>query len=91
MEQIVINTCFGGFGLSELALKWLKEHGVKTEPYYDIERNDPLLVKCVFELGSKANDWASDLKVVNIPKGIKWHIDEYDGLEEVHEDHRVWR
>jgi len=33
----------------------------------------------------------SDLKVVEIPDGVNWYIEEYDGLEHVAERHRTWR
>lgn len=56
----------------------------------DIKRDHPLLLKCLKELGEKANGDCATLKVVTIPKGIKWHIEEYHGLEHVAEDHRTW-
>jgi hypothetical protein len=58
--------------------------------YYDIKRNDPALVQTVEELGSKANGWAAELKVVDIPDDVEWLIEEYDGLEWVAEKHRTW-
>lgn len=58
---------------------------------YDIERDDPNLIAVVEELGSKeASDWAAKLEVVEIPDGIDWVIDEYDGNESVEEAHRSW-
>ena len=57
----------------------------------DIERNDPALVQTVEELCDNANDWGSELKIVDIPEDVKWQIDEYDGLEWVAEQHRTWR
>mgnify|MGYP000010452304 CR=1 FL=1 len=56
----------------------------------DIERNDPVLVQVVKELGSKANGIFSNLKVVEIPDDVEWTIDEYDGLEWIAEKHRTW-
>jgi hypothetical protein len=41
-------------------------------------------------LGSAANGWAAELKVVEIPDGIEWYVDDYDGLEVVNEKHRSW-
>lgn len=29
--------------------------------------------------------------VVEIPDNVQWHIEEYDGLECVVENHRVWK
>lgn len=53
-------------------------------------RRDPLLVKCVETLGKKANDSCSNLVVVEIPDGIEYEIEEYDGQEWVAEKHRTW-
>ncbi len=54
------------------------------------DRNDPALVQVVEELGSQANGWAAELAIIEIPDDVKWHIEEYDGLEWVAEDHRTW-
>lgn len=54
-------------------------------------RADPLLVACVEALGKKANGGCADLAVVEIPDGVEWEIDEYDGNEHVAEVHRTWR
>lgn len=54
------------------------------------ERNDPILVKAVKDLGRDADGSCSDLEVVEIPDGIEWEIEEYDGMESVHEAHRSW-
>ena len=55
-----------------------------------IERNDPALVKVVERLKEKANCWFAKLKVVKIPNGVKWEIQDYGGEEEIHEKHRKW-
>lgn len=59
--------------------------------YWDIERDDPDFVSIVEDLGEKASGRFADLKVVEIPKHIDWEIEDYDGIESVHEVHRVWR
>lgn len=57
----------------------------------DIERDDPLLVQTVEELGSDvASDKYAELAVVEIPDGVNWEIEEYDGSEWVSEKHRRW-
>ena len=58
--------------------------------YREIERNDPVLIQVVEELGKDANSRYSELKIVEIPDGVAWQIDEYDGLEWVAEQHRTW-
>lgn len=88
--KIVINACFGGFGLSEEAYEFL---GIPWDGYgfeFDEDRTNPELVKCVETLGEYADGMCAKLKVVDIPDDVDWEIDEYDGLESVHEKHRVW-
>ena len=97
--KIVINKCFGGFSLSEKAVSWLEDHGLKDASEYsftyheeEYPRNLPLLVSCIEILGEEANGSSADLRVVEIPDepSLQWHIHEYDGLEHVAEDHRIW-
>jgi hypothetical protein len=58
---------------------------------YDIERNDPLLLRVVRELGERANGAAANLVIVTIPDGIAWEIAVHeDGSEHVAEQHRCW-
>jgi hypothetical protein len=119
MVKIVINTCFGGFSLSEEANQMLfDKKSIKYEKQdsgysligpkyfqaghlgdndyylstYDLHRDraDPDLVAVVELLGKKADSWSSELKVVEVPDDVQWHINEYDGLEHVAEDHRTW-
>ena len=112
--KIVINKCYGGFGLSEEAVllyakkKGLnlivqRDKGLKINHYYlnekkdgnyfserDIQRNDPILIEVVNELGEKADGFCSELKIVEIPDDVEWIIEEYDGKEWIAEDHRRW-
>lgn len=148
--KTVINRCYGGFGVSPLALKELVKRGAAcikqmTPKYYyggedendkmkdrweesweddfadykdigdgflahpsgfnvfkdgilyDIEdrhtpslRGDVDLVKVVEFLGDKSFGSCAKLKIVEIPDGIEWEIDEYDGMEQIREVHRSW-
>jgi hypothetical protein len=54
------------------------------------DRGDTDLIAVIEEMGEKANSWAADITIVEIPDDVKWHIHEYDGLEHVAEDHRTW-
>ena len=119
--KVVINDCYGGFGLSIPAMKKLlarknitgvvfkdlfgKSIDVEDDSScgyamydcngkyfrFDYERNDTDLVAVVEELGDKANGFASDLKIVDIPDDVEYTIEEYDGSEWVSEVHRTWR
>jgi hypothetical protein len=57
----------------------------------DISRNDPALIQTVEEMGVKANGPYAVLKILEIPDGVDYTIEEYDGLEHVAEAHRTWR
>lgn len=137
--KVVINSCYGGFSLSEEAIKayfvrkgktlyryhsagpgfggpfvrfsgkkegfffyhftedmgdsftetndWQK-HGYFYD--HDIDRNDSDFVAVVEELGDRANGDCAELRVIEIPDGVEYEIDEDDGLESVHEKHRSW-
>lgn len=61
------------------------------EGWISQKRSWPLLVECVEALGEAANGAHAKLAVVEIPDGVQWEIDEYDGLEWVAETHRTWR
>ena len=54
-------------------------------------RDDKYLVEAVEKLGSKkASGYCAELRVVEIPDGTDYYIDEYDGLEHVAEKHQTW-
>ena len=66
---------------------------IPTDAYWtdwNIDRDDPLLIQVINELGEESNDKYSELKIVEIPDDIKWEIDDYDGVETIHEEHRSW-
>jgi len=86
-RKVVINTCWGGFGLSDKARTAL---GAGYEFDWEIARDDPKLVEVVEKLGAEANRRHAHLKVVEIPKDVVWFIHDYDGKEHVAEQHRTW-
>jgi len=53
-------------------------------------RVDPIAIAIVEEMGDEASGWASELEVVEIPDGMDWVIDDYDGIETLHEKVRTW-
>ena len=78
-HKIVINRCYGGFGLSDEANKWLWNAGVSADE--PLERHDPRLVRCVEALGSrKASGKYADLRIDEIDED-KYRVCEYDGYE----------
>lgn len=137
--KIVINRCFGGFGLSDKAIEMIMERkglncyryeiqfkrngeeyirvdnfssGNLLGAYYTtadlgervseipndkywyygrLERTDEDMISVIEELGEEtASGKFSELRVVEIPDGVNWELDEYDGIETIHEVHRIW-
>jgi hypothetical protein len=93
-QRIVINRCYGGFGLSMEAEKRYRELAVPEEKVfwtYDIKRNSPFLLQVIDELGEEIASAAfANLKVIEIPEGVKWHIADCHGMEHIAEDHQQW-
>jgi hypothetical protein len=114
MTKLVINTCYGGFGLSQEAWRLYAIYNDYYTRYvkdafgtdsielsksgnfddvvgsWDLVRNDPTLVRVVEQLGTAANDYYSDLKIIEIPEDVVWELNEYDGREWISEVHRRW-
>lgn len=100
--KIVINRCSGGFSLTdavydELGITWdgygfLRNEllGIESENKYAY-RADKRLIEAIEKIGiEKASGAFSNLKIIEIPDGVAWEIDEYGGMESVHEKHKVW-
>lgn len=138
--KVVVNRCYGGFGLSDKACemvmkrkgfecfrykqtKYKYRDGVEeyircesfgkddvfthyqtidlgkkidklpNETYWwygRLERDDTDLIAVVEELGEEADGRFAKLEVVEIPDGVNWELDDYDGIETIHEVHRSW-
>ncbi len=81
--KLVVNNCYGRFGLSPKAQEryWGlkgKEEFARSET---IERHDPVLVRVVEEMGKAADGWRARLTVIEIPDGVDYVIRDYDGME----------
>ena len=134
--KVVVNRCYGGFGISikaqleihqrggcphqkieprsqyfggdswkgfyksekeyqEQHLKMCEIAQVNGEILYDEHRDYenrtcPKLIEVVEELKEKAFGQHAELEVVEIPDDVKYEIDDYDGIETIHEEHRSW-
>jgi hypothetical protein len=89
--KIVINGCYGGFGLSEKGCARYMELSGKENVYSrKIYRDDPFLIQVVEEMGPAAADRFAELRIIEIPDDVDWQIEEYDGLEWIAEAHRTW-
>lgn len=100
--KIAINKCFGGWAVSKavydaLGFEWdgygflgNKDFGIESDDYLAF-RSDPRLIAAIEQVGIKqAAGELAELAIVDIPDGLAYAIDEYDGIETVHEAHRSW-
>lgn len=92
MVKIVVNRCFGGYGLSEaayaeLGLEW-DRYGLEYREHYN--RDSQELVACVEKLGAAASGSLAKLKVVDIQDDVDWVIEDTDGFETIRERAREW-
>lgn len=79
MMKMVLNKCYGGFGLSTEAREAL---GLDWDS--DLDRTDARLVEMVEADPEAVCCSYSELQVVSIPEeATDYHIDEYDGFESV--------
>lgn len=75
--KIILNKCFGGFGVSDEACK---RFGLTNLSEKNL-RTNPELISAI-ESGEDVNDDYSELAVINIPDAATdYYVDEYDGLE----------
>lgn len=100
--KVAINKCWGGFSLSEevykeLGIKWdtygflsNEDLGIKSENYNSY-RSNKKLIKAIEKIGAdKSSGNLSRIVIVEIPNGIKFTIEDYDGMESIHEVHKSW-
>jgi hypothetical protein len=100
--KVVINKCYGGFSVNKaiyvaLDIEWddfgylsNEDLGIDSSNY-NAYRSHPRLIAAVEQVGcSAASGSCAKLKIVEIPNGTEYEIDEYDGMESIHEVHRSW-
>ena len=103
--KVVINKCYGGFGVSEKGIEWLLANGASPEKVMvrdsgltdskwvytvcTLERHDPLLVKMVETLGSDAASGDSAALELRELEQPLYRVNEYDGNESIEEPSHV--
>ena len=137
MKKVILNKCFGGFGVSKEAYElYAKKKGISVFHYTQEDlkkeiytyatddnrlfdfyftkdfgnyayisnddykkyllnldekfREDKTLIEVVEELGEKASAFYSNLKIVEIPDDLDYVIDNYDGIETLHQKVQEW-
>lgn len=77
--KIVVNRCFGGFRLCNIAEDILATNS------FEISRTDANLIKLIEEKGAElVQEKYSKLEIVEIPDDITdWELNDYDGYESI--------
>jgi hypothetical protein len=101
--KIAINVCFGGFSVSEevykeLGIKWdgygflgNKDFGICSDDYLAF-RSNTKFIEAIEKVGiNQSSGCSSKIKIIDIPGGIDYYIDDFDGNETIHEIHNSWR
>ena len=96
MYKVVINGCYGGFGLSPLALEMLHDKYPEMISVYEncrgeedmylvdeVERHDKRLVEVVEKLGSEEASGDCARLVVTEVSSPMYRVSEYDGYESI--------
>jgi len=100
--RIAVNDCWGGFSVSHaiydiLGIKWdgygflsNKDLGIESNNC-DAYRADARLIAAIEKIGcDAASGEYAEITIIEVPDDIEWYIDNYDGKESVHEEHRSW-
>ena len=82
--EILINRCYGGFGVSDFGLAKLRENNIMDDVYGYAIRTNSEFIKLFGRYGDKLFDEDSDVELEILPDDITdYDIQEYDGYETV--------
>ena len=71
--------------------EWGNNEGIFFEmPEKEESRTDPVLIEIIEKYGDRNRHGCHAPTVVEVPDGVEWVVDEYDGLESLHEAHRIF-
>jgi len=100
--KVVLNKCFGGFGVSkevykELGIKWdgygylrNEDFNIKSDDYMKYRFNKKL-IKAIEKIGlEKSSGKFAKLEIIDVPNDLEYEWNEYDGVETIHEKHKSW-
>lgn len=90
--KIVINSCYGGFGLSEAGEKRFLEKSGKEYDVFTTERHDPILIEIIQENSPEYLYNYCKPRIVDFPDIFEYCyiIRDYDGLERISIDYEKW-
>jgi hypothetical protein len=85
MKKVVLNNCYGGFGLSDKALELIAKRKNTTDRinHWGLKRDDEDLIAVVEELGTEAEGHCAELIILEFDEGVEYDISEYDGSESI--------
>jgi len=86
--EVLYNSCYGGWGISDKAKELYTLRKIKDSTYYIRRRSDTILIQIYKELGDEFDEKYSKTKIEKIPKKYEnyYYITEYDGWEKVEID-----
>ena len=90
----MINTCHGGFSVSDEAKRiYCERKPGKCPTRYEFERDDLVMVQIVKELGPAANGYFSKIELHSVSDKFAKHYEivEYDGSEHVEIKHDAYK
>ena len=87
IQYAVISPTFGGFGVSKKAMEYMK---VTSSDFYKMSRTDERLIDAVKTLKEEASGQYAKLIVVPLKPKTTYIVSEYDGSEEISEDHKLF-
>lgn len=90
IKKVLLNKDYGGFQIyDEVQKEYFSRTGIEISKYCNDKREDEVLIDIVERLGEKANVY-SELVIVEIPEDLDYIIDDYDGIETLHEKVKEW-
>lgn len=85
MKEIVLNGCYGGFGLSDMVMNRYHELGGKENYGWEVDRCDPILIQILKEFGvGELDDDCTELYIQEFDDRYDYRIEDYDGIETLH-------
>lgn len=92
-KGLPFNIYFDKYGFEQYRTDGKTEGEPDSKDFFwlsDKYRDDPVLVEVVEELGEAANGCCANLLVVDIPDGMDYVVNDYDGIEILSPKTQTW-